>query len=1291
MNNFQKKNVAVIILSIGIILCFFGTIIGMVKIIVGNADKDVECIKSDQVILEGDGTDIVQSEEDAFNYIMDNSNAYGIDNPEETIYFDNKKEALNCQYYNFRQQYEGVPVYGNRLVVMTGNDGVVRMSSGAYKKVDENVSLVPSVTAATIVEQVRQYISKYKNKKITDVQIIGGIAENNLVIYVKGEDNSSLLAYEFDVIYMIEDTQGSYHVVADAHSGEVLTAYDNIVTVSQTINAVGIKSTEDGTNEEMNINVYKDSDKKYYMYDEERNIIVCNANKLNVRKNEQNIKDATTMIGWKDVSHMLFLSPKPTIVSSDSINEWDKKAVTLMSNLKRNYIWYENNYKIKGYDNKNSRVVSYYDDKYFYYDKDTGDRKAYGENAYSCTYSPYRPYTFLSYGYEMNVENMDLIAHEYAHSVMNAVLDTEYKGQSGAICEAYADTMGEIIEADTSWYSSAKRNIANPKGSGNPARIEDANYQETGVEPSDENDNAGVHQNSTILSHASYLMTKGTGGEKLNNLQIAKLWYSTICNIPTVNITFQEFGALMCDNAAVYTKMGILSYKQYKCVCSSLEKVGISSVGIMKKVNNKFQCALKNIYGEALDKATVEIYSYENGMVKNLEYEKVTAGDGTLGEVNLKSGEYYIKIKDNKYPNDPVYEMFIKCGMFGVKKINLVTSLRGEVVTDFAFDKDEYDIAVNEEKYIDTVYNPKGISEQYYTLEWSSSDTGKVSIDRDTGKMKGISEGTAEITAVLTNKGRMYKQKATINVTKKKRDTVLVLDCSGSMDGTPLSEMKKSAVHFCKAILASGDNQIEIISYDDYAKTSGFMSSFSELEYYINSLYAGDMTNMYDALKCAEQDLQNYGRNNSIKNIVVMSDGAPNYEEYETDGLMTDWCMAESDYNNDAYLKLAQYGNLVCSYADKLKKDYNIYSLGFFHSLHEKEKEYCSFLMKNIQKSGYYEVDKAEELQITFDDISDEVSDGSKIVIHIACPVDVFVTYGNETLSSSYTDYQDKASFGNLKRVGASNAIKVLELDSDKEYELSISGTGSGTMDYEVTYYNENDEVADTRTFENVPITADTRISANTAQSSDTELKIDSNGDGAVDSIWTAGTNTIGSETWTGGNIEECEIDKESNVEKDVGEYGDIYQIGWIVFTIICIVILLTLIIVLVIVIIKSRKQHTEEKVSSKIENIEIGIQFLDGAKKGCRIKLNHNKLFNIGKDSELSDVVIDNHFINVSKQHCAIGYSQKNNKYIVIDYSLNGTYYLKSDRRLEKGKRTLVERNTVIYLAKKDCRIKLL
>lgn len=36
--------------------------------------------------------------------------------------------------------------------------------------------------------------------------------------------------------------------------------------------------------------------------------------------------------------------------------------------------------------------------------------------------------------------------------------------------------------------------------------------------------------------------------------------------------------------------------------------------------------------------------------------------------------------------------MFIKCGMFGVKKINLVTSLRGEVVTDFAFGKDEYDI-----------------------------------------------------------------------------------------------------------------------------------------------------------------------------------------------------------------------------------------------------------------------------------------------------------------------------------------------------------------------------------------------------------------------------------------------------------------------------------------------------------------------------------------------------------------------------------------------------------------------
>lgn len=1278
----KGKKKAIILLSICIALSLCGIVFGAIKIVAGNSKESIELHQTDQVILEGDGTQTLLSKEDAFQYLADNADAFGITDAENTLAFKEESGALGNHYYNYNQVYKDIPVYGNQLIVMTDSDGTVLMSSGVYKAIDDNVDITPSVTKDKLKDCIKDYLtSVIALTNVTDVKISGSLSEDELVIFAQ-DAAADVLAYEFDVSFSSDSGADSYHVIADANTGEVLSAWSNVVTDSQTVKAKDLSTEKTGVYSE--INVYQDTDGLYYMYDEKRNIAVYDADEKEVK-----LKDSIpTSASWKEVAQRSFQEPRPQIVVSKNSRNWDEEAVTLMNQVAMNYDWYKVHLGITGFNNENGLVMANYNDVF-----DNGNNaRSWGAKVLK--------YTCLSYGFKKDITNMDLIAHEYGHSVQKAVVDLSNSGETGSIMEAYADTMGEIVEGDSSWKHSTGRNIANPNKSKNPSKIKGRYYKSirNPKKFNESNDWGYVHKNSTILSHASYLMYMGINGDKtrnLNNLQIAHLWYLTIKNIPKYDISFQEFGTLMRITAKTLAKIGILKSEQYECVIEALKEVGIvSETSITLNVKNNCEYSLKDFYGADLDDATVKAYEiyFKEGFAYPGDdvIEEVTTGDDGGVQLSVEDGKYYrMVISDNKNPEEPEYELQIGCSSSSkIESLDINTTFRSDVVTGFEFEESEITLAVGEEGYIDSVVKPFGIYNTNWEIMWQTSDDQIAEVDEHTGTITGKGEGTAKIIATLKNKGNTFSQEGKVTVTKKQRDTVLVLDRSGSMWGTPLIEMKQSAINFCRTLLNKGDNQIEIISYDNSVSKSGFLTSFSDLEAYINDIYDGGTTNMYEALCQADYDFQNYARTNSIQNIVIMSDGIPNEGDIYPNGVMTKWC--EKNHFDNIYSSAVENGNAVCVLADDLKEKYNIYSLGFFHSLQSDEKAYCKYLMKYIQNQGYYEVDEAENLKFTFDDISDEVRNGSKIVIRIACPVDVTVTCGKEKLSSSYANYQDSVSFGTLQRVGVSDDIKVVELDSDKEYQISLNGTGSGTMDYSVTYYDENDTISDSRKFENVPITANTQITTDATKSETTELTIDSDGDGEKDSVWTAAANEKGTETWKDETKAEV-TPSETKEAQDETVKNNIFVI-WVVLVVICSIILVISITILIILLVRKDKK-AESVQSDNFNNQDIissGIQMLSGTMRGIKIPMEDNAALKIGKDPQYVSVVIDKQFSGVSRVHCSVTYSARYNKYFITDCSTNGTY-LDNGMRLRKGESTPVERQTVIYLAKKDCRIRLL
>lgn len=388
----------------------------------------------------------------------------------------------------------------------------------------------------------------------------------------------------------------------------------------------------------------------------------------------------------------------------------------------------------------------------------------------------------------------------------------------------------------------------------------------------------------------------------------------------------------------------------------------------------------------------------------------------------------------------------------------------------------------------------KDCTSERFTLE--GIDPGIYRIIITDNKNQGISYGTGDIlVGDGSSAGYLGSDRIITKFGAVKRSIALVLDVSGSMDGDPMSETKKAAVKFVDYVLTENPSiDISLITYSNYANTKILCSSDrDELTNAIRRLSAYGGTNMHDGISDGESALKSTMSDRKL--MFVMSDGFPNDGPVGDDGTYTSAIKKKADQIKDSGVI--------------------IYSLGFFHDFSGANETVADAqrLMNAIASPGCaYNIKDTDELAFAFEDLADSVGGSSSIVVRIACPVDVTVKCGGETLCSDPEQRSTRASFGSLSFEGDNDEIKVLRLNNEQNYELCINGTGEGEMDYSISFANDDGDYTDVRTFKSVPISSDTIISTNTRSSGKTELNVDTDGDGKFDKIYVAGKNETAKE-----------------------------------------------------------------------------------------------------------------------------------------------------------------------------------
>ena len=210
----------------------------------------------------------------------------------------------------------------------------------------------------------------------------------------------------------------------------------------------------------------------------------------------------------------------------------------------------------------------------------------------------------------------------------------------------------------------------------------------------------------------------------------------------------------------------------------------------------------------------------------------------------------------------------------------------------------------------------------------------------------------------------------------KTRDTVLILDNSVSMEGSPIVYLKQAAVKFCNTVLARAEvNRVAIVSYDTTVSGQiNFTNDKDALSQTINEMDGeGSWTDINIALKTAISLLASSQA--EVRNIVIMTDGVPTHGDYKSTGR---YSISDYDGTMRAPHYCYEYANALYETYTTIENDYFVYSLGFFHNLSSKAKPFAVKVLQDIQNAGYYEVTSVDDLEFAFDDIAEEILGGTQ-------------------------------------------------------------------------------------------------------------------------------------------------------------------------------------------------------------------------------------------------------------------------------------------------------------------------
>ncbi len=453
----------------------------------------------------------------ARTFLQTNRALLRLDDPQAELTLTRQQtDDLSRTHLRFDQRYKGLPVWPAEVIVHLDPSGHVDLLNGAFVPTPKKLDTTPALDQATAIEYARTGLTDGDKAEV---------ATSDLIIYAPG-DTPPRLAWKLELHISLTSR---WLVVIDAINGNELTAYNQVMHQHVSGSGVDLFGTR------RPLNVWR-QDGFFWMFDTSKPMFNPNADPR--ERGAIWIYDAQNQPPTSDPED---IPPAGVANSSSATSGWLPDAVSAAYNFSEVYDYYRERHNRNSFDGRGSAIQAIV---------------RLGRNHSNARYIP--DLDLMLFGDALPFSGaLDVVGHELTHGVIDHSADLVYQNQPGALNEAFSDIFGEMIEARTTgspdWLIGGAlgdrrfmRNMANPAaftfsaGRPYPTRMSEfVHLQE---------DNGGVHINSSIINRAYYLLAAGLNGA-IGLRDAERIFYRALTVYLTQNSQFID-ARLACIQSA---------------------------------------------------------------------------------------------------------------------------------------------------------------------------------------------------------------------------------------------------------------------------------------------------------------------------------------------------------------------------------------------------------------------------------------------------------------------------------------------------------------------------------------------------------------------------------------------------------------------------------------------------------------------------------------------------------------------------------------------------------------------
>lgn len=444
-------------------------------------------------------------------YILENASTFGLDSPRTELRFErSNRDSRGITHLRFQQQHKGIPIWGRELNAHVDPMGKLTSVHCLLEPSPGGVSSEPKVSpeeALDIAEQAVEQKCGPSTLREEDFEFFGfGPPDAKLHYWQKNPRSAMSLVWVVEVRPNVQDW---YRVFVNAETGQVLELYN-----ATKFDGPATASASTLNNENVTVNTYQ-IDNYYYLIDSSRQMFVQG------QSGDQLKNDPKGVVWTLDLRNQDLNEQASFYYVRSENNTWaDTSAVSAHHYAGLVYDYFFNTHNRNSFDNQGKSMMALI-------------RVARNGQPMD---NAFWNGAFVSLGDGQQVTTswagaLDFVAHEFTHAHVQYTANLEYKFQSGALNETFADIggvsvdnddflLGEDIVVQQYFPSGAMRDMANPHNGGTgpndytwqPAHMNE--YRDLTIDQ----DNGGVHINCGITNLAAYkILTRlgRTEGEKI--------------------------------------------------------------------------------------------------------------------------------------------------------------------------------------------------------------------------------------------------------------------------------------------------------------------------------------------------------------------------------------------------------------------------------------------------------------------------------------------------------------------------------------------------------------------------------------------------------------------------------------------------------------------------------------------------------------------------------------------------------------------------------------------------------